>query len=73
MKGVIRRLLLLPVLGILNQLYIFKKHMQSSFQFAIKSIISSQTVLPRNQSIGELFARKCFLKLFNQSREIIVD
>ena len=53
MKGVIRLLQLL----------------QSSFQFAITSRISSQTGLPRPQSIGELFARKYFLKLFNPSRE----
>ena len=38
MKDVIRFLQLSPLLGILTLLYISRRHIQSSFQFAIKNI-----------------------------------
>ena len=50
MKGVIWFLLLFTALGILNQLYIFKKHMQGSFSNNKQGIQSNlPSYRPMNQ------------------------
>ena len=51
----------------------FKKQMQGSFQIAITSRVFSQTRFLKDQRTRELFVQKYILKVFNQSRETIVD